>query len=137
MDGTVVNDDMGERNFLGHSILMDVNNRIAFPQIVERLGIVTTDTDVFWAYDREEDAIAASQDRDTFEAEERYDFLEGYGLGRSRVSIYPLEVLDEYEYWEMGDHVFFVATEAEVRNNIVRIIPEDQLEDSATSIVNR
>lgn len=103
--------------------------RITFPKIVERFGIVSTDTEVFWAYDREEDAVVASQDQATFEAEARYDFLEGYRLGRSYVSKYPGEILEEYGYWEMGDHVLFVATEDEVRNNVVRVIPDEQFDE--------
>lgn len=99
--------------------------RITFPKIVERFGIVSTGTDVFWAYDGEEDAVVASQEKAPFEAEERYDLLEGYRLGRSYVSKYPEEIVEEYEYWEMGDRVLFVATEDEVRNNVVRVIPDE------------
>lgn len=136
MDTAVLDNAMEDHYFLGSSNLMAENNRIAIPQIVERFGIVETNTEVFWAYDREEEAIAASQNRDIFKGEERYDFLDGYTLGSSRVSIYPLEILEEYRYWEMGDQVFFVATEVEVQNNVVRIIPRDQLEDRFSSLLN-
>lgn len=120
---------MGDQYFLGSSTLMRGKNRITVPKIVERFGIVSTDRVVFWAYDGEEDVVVASQDQAIFEGEERYDVLEGYRLGRSYVSEYPVEIVEEYGYWEMGDHVLFVATEDEVRNNVVRVIPEEQFDD--------
>lgn len=114
---------------------MDEENRITFPPVVERLGIVTTGADVVWAYDHEEDAIVVSQEQEVFEANERYDVLERSQLRRSHISVYPLAILEEYEYWEKGDHVYFIATEAEVQNDIVRIITEDRFEERFSQLV--
>lgn len=130
MRAAVVVDNMVDRYFLGSSNLMDEENRITFPPVVERLGIVTTGAEVVWAYDREADAIVVSQKSELFEADERYDVLEKSQLGRSHVARYPLEILEEYECWRMGEQVYFVATETEVQSDIVQIISEDRLEET-------
>lgn len=135
MREAVVVDNMADQYFLGRSNLMDEENRITFPPVVERLGIVTTGAEVVWAYDREADAIVVSQESELFEADERYDVIEKSQLGRSHVARYPLAILEEYECWRMSEQVYFVATEAEVQNDIVQIISEDRFEERFSQLV--
>jgi hypothetical protein len=103
-------------------------NKIAFPQMLEKGGIVESGESVFWAIDEAWSETAISMGRTWFE-EDPFAVVGRSMVDRHRVATIPREAIEDWKMFEYGDPVFFVAAEDELKNGVCRIVTYDDMLD--------
>lgn len=119
-----------KRIWLGHSTIYDLN-RVVVPDPVVDWNLVAVDERVFWAVD-DADAVYLSKHRTPFANDEEFTLVGDTTLGTSRGVTVPAALfadaspaVREVPVFERGETVGFVATDAELRENTCRVLPND------------
>lgn len=115
--------------WLGANQIQDDTNRVVLPEKVFKLGVADLDAALFWAYNREVDAVVISWLQDEFTHKDRFETIGDSMVSRRGMMVVPEQVMNQYPGFDNGERLHFVTISDQAEKDRCMVLPEDVAQD--------